>query len=205
MIERIRRKPRLPDMPLLITESRNEFDEIRDALSREIKPSGIIEEMYTADVTYLVWEIRRLRRCKAAIINSEIGPTLASLLDRLLRKPGEPQEGSWLYSISAKAHNLAKEWFTEKAAKKEVSELLKRFQLDESAIESEAIRRAAADLEKIDRMIASAESRLNKALRCIAEYRGDFGRQLRESSHRIYSGKVLALEHSSDKIPSARA
>jgi hypothetical protein len=91
MIERIRRKPRLPDMPLLITESRNEFDEIGDALSREIKPSGIIEEMYTADVAYLLWEIRRLRRCKAAIINSELARRWQVFSMGFYVSPGNPR------------------------------------------------------------------------------------------------------------------
>ena len=33
----------LPKLPLLITESADEFDALRDAFEREIKPRGIIE------------------------------------------------------------------------------------------------------------------------------------------------------------------
>jgi hypothetical protein len=36
----------LPKLPLLITESAEEFDALRDAFEREIKPRGIIEQMY---------------------------------------------------------------------------------------------------------------------------------------------------------------
>jgi hypothetical protein len=60
----------LPKLPLLITESAEEFDALRDAFERETKPRGIIEQMYVHDICAIVWEILRLRRCKVIIINS---------------------------------------------------------------------------------------------------------------------------------------
>ncbi len=36
----------LPKVPVLITESADEFDALRDAFEREIKPRGIIDHMY---------------------------------------------------------------------------------------------------------------------------------------------------------------
>jgi hypothetical protein len=36
----------LPKSLLLITESRDEFDRIRDALNRQIRPNGIIEHTW---------------------------------------------------------------------------------------------------------------------------------------------------------------
>ena len=57
----------LPKLPLLITESAEEFDALRDAFEREIKPRGIIEQMYVHDICSIVWEILRLRRCKVVI------------------------------------------------------------------------------------------------------------------------------------------
>ena len=62
----------LPKLPLLITESPDEFDALRDAFEREIKPRGIIEQMYVHDICSIVWEILRLRRCKVVIINSAL-------------------------------------------------------------------------------------------------------------------------------------
>jgi hypothetical protein len=50
---------------LLQTENREEFDDLHKALQREIKPQGIIEEMYVADICCISWEILRLRRCTA--------------------------------------------------------------------------------------------------------------------------------------------
>ena len=56
----------LPKLPLLITESAEEFDALREAFEREIKPRGIIEQMYVHDICSIVWEILRLRRCKGS-------------------------------------------------------------------------------------------------------------------------------------------
>src|SRR6516164_4111020 len=78
----------LPKLPLLITESADEFDALRDAFEREIKPRGIIERMYVHDICSIVWEILRLRRCKAVIVNAAFSSALEDLLVRL-RPPGQ--------------------------------------------------------------------------------------------------------------------
>ena len=52
----------LPTAQLLITKSRDEFNLIRDTLNDQIKPRGIIEQIYVEDIAHLVWEILRLRR-----------------------------------------------------------------------------------------------------------------------------------------------
>jgi hypothetical protein len=180
----------LPKLPLLITESADEFDAVRDAFEQEIKPHGIIEQMYVHDISSIVWEILRLRRCKAVIINSAFRSALQNLLKQLLRQPGQYE-----YEVEDEAEALAQAWFTDQEAKKRVSELLSRVELDESAIEAEAIRRSSSDLELLDRMLTSLESRRNKALGCVAEYRASLGHQLRESADRIIDGKgVLRLE-----------
>src|SRR5499426_2786497 len=189
----------LPKLPLLITESAEEFDALRDAFEQEIKPRGIIEQMYVHDICAIVWEILRLGRCKVVIINSALRNALQSVLKQLLRQPGQYE-----YEVEDEAQTLAQSWFTDQEAKKQVSEILSRFDLDESAIEAEAIRRSSADLELLDRMLTSLESRRNKALGCVAEYRASLAHQLRESADRIIDGKgVLRLEHAASERSTA--
>jgi hypothetical protein len=189
----------LPKLPLLITESAEEFDALRDAFEREIKPRGIIEQMYVHDICSIVWEILRLRRCKVLIINVAFRSALQHLLVQLLKGPDE-----YGYEVENQAQALAHAWFTDQEAKKQVSETLNRFDLDESAIEGEAIRRSSADLELLERMLTSLESRRNKALGCVAEYRASLAHQLRESADRIIDGKdVLRLEHPSSERSTA--
>src|SRR5262245_15815693 len=109
----------LPKTPLLITESADEFEALRDAFEQEIKPRGIIEQMYVHDICSIVWEIVRLRRCKVVIINSAFRSALQSLLKQVLRQPGQYE-----HQVEDKAEALAHAWFTDQEAKKRVSEIL---------------------------------------------------------------------------------
>ena len=189
----------LPKLPLLITESADEFDALRNAFDQEIKPRGIIEQMYVHDISSIVWEILRLRRCKVVIINSAFRSALEHLLPQLLRQPDQYE-----HDVRDEAKDLAYAWFTDQEAKKQVSEILSRFGLDESAIEAEAIRKSSADLELLDRMLASLETRRNKALGCVAEYRASLAHQLRQSADRIIDGKgVLRLEDAASERSTA--
>ena len=189
----------LPKLPLLITEAADEFDALRDAFEQEIKPRGIIEHMYVHDISSIVWEILRLRRCKVVIINSAFRSALQDLLKQVLRQPGQYE-----HHVEGEAQILAQSWFTDQEAKKQVSEILSGFDLDESAIEAEAITRSSSDLEVLDRMLTSLESRRNKALGCVAEYRASLAHQLRENSDRIIDGKgVLRLEDAASERSTA--
>jgi hypothetical protein len=89
---------------------------------------------------------------------------------------------------------LAREWFSDPDIKKKVAGALREIELDEAAVEAEAIRKSAADLERIDRLLASSEVRRDRALLCVARYRGDLGALMRETSNRMIEGKVLELE-----------
>ena len=189
----------LPKSPLLITESADEFDALRDAFEREIKPHGIIEQMYMHDISSIVWEILRLRRCKVVIINSAFRSALQNVLTQVLRQPGQYE-----HEVEDEAEALAQAWFTDQEVKKRLSELLSGVELDESAIEAEAIRRSSSDLELLDRMLTSLESRRNKALGCVAEYRASLAQQLRYSADRIIDAKgVLRLEDAASKRSTA--
>ena len=95
----------LPKLPLLITEFADEFDALRDAFEQEIKPRGIIEQMYVHDMSAIVWEILRLRRCKVIIINSAFRSALQDLLMQLLKQPGQ-----YDWHVQNEAQALAQGW-----------------------------------------------------------------------------------------------
>jgi 4-hydroxy-3-methylbut-2-enyl diphosphate reductase IspH len=105
----------LPKLPLLTTESADEFDALRDAFEQEIKPRGIIEQMYVHDICAIFWEILRLRRCKVVIINSAFRSALQDLLMQLSNQPGQ-----YSYDVEHEAQALAQAWFTDKEARKQV-------------------------------------------------------------------------------------
>jgi hypothetical protein len=178
--------------PVLITESADELNGISAALEQEVKPCGVVEVMRVHEIGCIVWEIQRLRRAKANIINAAFRPALEVILKELLRNPETLRE--WVTCDEAwkacvvKANTLARQWFIDEEAQQQVLDLLEQFGLDESCIESEAMRRVSEDLERFDRMESSLEARRNKALGCIAEYR--LAQQLRESSARMIEARL---------------
>jgi hypothetical protein len=66
--------------PLLITESVDEFASLRKGLKSEIKPEGVIEQMYVDDFATLIWEIVRLRRYKTIMIDNHRRDALRGIL-----------------------------------------------------------------------------------------------------------------------------
>jgi len=203
---------------LLQTENRQDFDQLHKTIQREIKPQGIIEEMYVSEIACLIWEILRLRRCKAATINS----AYARALKNLLKQPSKTPEGvpDMLISPEEMAEyeadsrldisdddreieDLAFDWFGSKKAKERVSKLLRDFNLDESAIEARAIRLVSDDLNWLETMLISLETRRDKLLRRVGEYRETFGERLRASSDQIIARDVPALQGSSTEDSAA--
>jgi hypothetical protein len=210
--------------PVLLTESADEFNAFYDALKDELKSRGVVDHLLITDIAELAWEVRRYRRSKASLINSAILPALRNLLKpiipRQLAVAQEPvpkrSRGSELnvptqadleaeWASEREADRLAHRWFVDLNAKQQIFEMLAENKLDEHAIETEAMRIVAPDLEKYDRILASLESRFNKALRLFADYRSGFGRDLHTAVQRVIDGEVLALENAEKKPPSATA
>jgi hypothetical protein len=63
--------------------------------------------------------------------------------------------------------------------------LLRELSLDEGTIEAEAFRSRAEDLERLERMLALAEVRRDRALRWIADYRQSLAKQIKRAADRI--------------------
>jgi hypothetical protein len=204
VMERVRLLPSfLP--PVLNSESASEQAEICRALEQEIKSVGIIDKMYVADIASITFEILRYRRCQIGIINTSFRTALERLIAQLQRDPAQAPSFDGHYGTSEQARFLALKWFTDKAAKKQVSELLSQFELDESAIEAEAVRSCITELERIERLLASLELRRMRALSFVGQYRESLARQLKESSDRIIDAKTVRprLEDGSGKKTAA--
>lgn len=179
---------KLPEVPLLISESNEEFQHLAKDLRKEIKPRGIVERIFVDDIAHLTWEIARLRRCQAGIINLQFREALADVLWKVLPPGAQPSDRP------EQARDLADRWFVERNAKSEVRGRLAEFGLDISAIEAKAFIDHADELERIHQLIAFHEAARLKALSIIAQYREAFARQLRESSDRLIDRSVREVE-----------
>jgi hypothetical protein len=167
----------LPLPPLLITESEEEFNRILKALYEEIKPVGIIEQMYVDEIADLVWQILRLKRCKAGVINLAFHESSANILGDLMEA----------------GHDVARDWISDPKIAKQVEAGLATYKLDGSVIIADAIKKKSYDLEPIDVQLVSLEMRRDKALVRIAQYRGELGAVLRGATDRLIESKVVQL------------
>jgi hypothetical protein len=173
----------IPLVPRLITESDEEFERIRQALNEELQPVGIIEQMYVEEIADVVWEIVRLKRCKAGVTNLAFHDASANLLFRLM------QAGP----------DVARGWISDPEIAKQVESELATYKLDGSVIIAEAIRKSSYDLELIENLLASLETRRDKALVRIAQYRGELGAMLRKTSDRLIESTVVELPRTAAK------
>ena len=109
--------------PLLVTESEQDFSVLSAALMQEIKPHGIVQQLYLADFVTRVWEILRVQRCKVAIVNTAFKDALSEIVYRLA---GEPEMGTpeleWVDRVCL-------DWFSKPEVRKEVLQLLAEFRL----------------------------------------------------------------------------
>ena len=162
---------------LLTTESRKEFLSFRKGFYDEIQPSHPTECHYVDWIVMLAWEVLRLLRAKAGLINCALLQALKNLLEQVLSSQGLS------YSEREKViKDLGARWFVDDAAKAEVAALLAKLGLDETSIEAEAYRLRAAEIESVDRLLTCKQQSLEGALRFIGKLRKKLGDRLRQCS-----------------------
>ena len=189
--------------PLLLrSECEHEFDELLHALSGEIQPRGIVENLYVEEIAGIIWDILRLRRCKVTIMNMSFEKALHKLISSHLkmRRPAREEESKTVpFSLtelwqpptkseierSKKIDRLVRGWFTSNEGKQKVLSILRRSHLDESVIDAEVIRASFPDLQLLEKLLISLEARRDRSLRRMMEYRESFADRVRTSTDRI--------------------
>jgi hypothetical protein len=166
---------------VLRTESKDGFAKLLEALNQEVKPTSLIERMFVRDVANLLWEIMRLRRIKAGIINNAFQPALKQILQQIQFEPTSLPSPT----LRAASDRLAYDWLFSQESKDRVSSLLQEAGLDEFAVEAEAFRMTIDDIEKVDRALAFAEARRDKSLRMIAECKESLSARIQQSAERV--------------------
>jgi hypothetical protein len=130
--DNFRRPTDLPLPPLLISESDEEFNALREALYKELRPNGIIERMYVEEFVDLAWQIARLKRCKAGVINLAFHQASKNILWELLEA----------------GPDVARDWIFYPKMGKQVEAGLASYKLDSSVIIAEAIKAKAFELAR---------------------------------------------------------
>jgi hypothetical protein len=179
-----------PRHPLVLsTEKVDDFLALQADFEQEINPRGAIERMYVHDVAALVWEIRRIRTAKTAIINTAFASALLAIIRRIMPK----HEFMLPHDIEAEAERLARGWFLEQKTRIEVEELLAAYDLDDHSVAAEALRQVAPELERLDRMLTNREVRRDRALQNIEDLRAGLAKRVRQASDRVLDDNLLVV------------
>jgi hypothetical protein len=140
----------------------------------------VVEEIWVREVVELVWETVRLRRQKAALINSSAKEGMQRLLYALD------------YDDAVK---LAKGWFArDPAAVADVEARLADAGLGIDAVMAQTLRLHLAEYEGMDRMLRSAEARRDAALLAIERHRAHFADTLRRAAQDAEREAATAAE-----------
>jgi hypothetical protein len=172
--------------PLLPNESRADYEGLKARLKAKIAPRDVLEEIWLRDILDLQWEVLRMRRLKALLLNNNSPAGLDSLLYRRVTHQAK--------------QTLVEAWGRgDKAAIQEIAGILHQRGLSMDDIDSHTLLKTLEPLERIDRMVTQAEGRRNNALREIERSRESAARRLQkalsEEDGRLISNE--ALEQSS--------
>ena len=161
---------------LLGDQSSAAFESFKNRFLGLVKPADVLEEVWANDFIVLAWEIELYRAMKAALIKSARTIALVNLLALM---KGDSFAGG------AEERNLASDWFDNPDSRKQILELLRSRDLTEAAIDAEALRLRLQDVEKIEARIASAQSRRDRVLQQISDYRSFFAQLLQDAGKTI--------------------
>ncbi len=153
--------------PLIPGDDRTGYDALLAGVTATVAPADPLEQAWVRDVVDLIWEALRLRRLKAALLTASADGGLGDVLKAI----GVPFE---------RRYELVPAWFARNLdAVGDVDAELEAAGLGMEHVMAQTLRRCINEVERIDRMVASAEARRAAALREIAGYRAEFAARLR--------------------------
>jgi hypothetical protein len=158
--------------PVITGEDPDAFLELLDRVRADAKPKGIIEDILVRDFVDLLWDIRRLRRLKASLLQAAAHKGVKAVLGPLV--------ASW------EVDSLADNWALRRPrAIAKVDKVLAAAGLTSDAVMAETLALRLDPIERIERMIASQEGRQEAVLREIDRHRAVLAEALRGATKEI--------------------
>jgi len=169
-IERLARTASLGPPPLIEGEDGAAYNQLHGSITAAVKPKDFIEEILARDIADLSWDVLRLRRLKAQLLTYGTAAQVRGYLHDLCG--------------ASQAQKLSAE-LGDPSVVARVDELLSPTGLTVASVTAEVFVAISEALERIDRMMMSAESRRNTALREIERHRSSFAQALRRGSEEV--------------------
>jgi hypothetical protein len=169
--------------PVLPGENEFQYVKMAERIVEEAQPADAIEEILVRDVVDLTWEVFRARRFKAGVLRASIGSGVRMVLDAI-------GYGSFGYN-----RELGERWAAgNKSARREVNAALRNAGLTIDEITAKTAEEKIDTLERLDRMLASAEARRNNAIREIDRHREALGGAAKSAIDEIEDAEFREVE-----------
>ena len=166
-------QPLFDDPPLLSTENSGQYRSLLDQIAKCVKPKDVIEWLWVRDIVDLSWEIRRLRRFKALLIERA---------RQNISDCAEDGDGPIRPILIIRSSAL------DPPIEKQIEEQTKTKRRKAKFTESDSARGFQAcisDYQCVDRLLAAAEGRRKAALYEIELRRDSLARRLRKATEEI--------------------
>jgi hypothetical protein len=155
---------RLLDTPQLLPhESSKEFRQLFASFEEYGKPQNSRDCLAVHQATVLTWDILRCQDMKVGVLRSHQRPALESLL-REIQVRTASRKGIAEAVAKSEARELAAPWFEDPASRPAMMKVIEDAGYPPNAIEVKAFQLALPALATIERLIVSAQKRLDRYL-----------------------------------------
>lgn len=154
--------------PVLPGEDPAAYADLLARISGTVKPKDSIEELWLHTIAASTWELLRWRRAKSGVIKANMHSGMRTVLEPLCSYE--------------EAEKLSSDWaIRAPQAMKKIEKILAGADLTMDEVVAETIAIKISDIEKLDRLITSAEACRNGTLREIDRHRATRGQAMRRA------------------------
>ncbi len=160
---------------LLETEVAADYDALLHRFAETVKPKDAIEWIWVADVTHLVWEMRRLRGLRTVIIERRTARALDDLVREILGADYDWDERHFM------EERLELHWKSADPYRRQiVQRFLMRKGVDLRQVHALVSSRCLEEFSELESLIANLGRRRDSVLREIERRRDTVARRLRD-------------------------
>jgi hypothetical protein len=156
----------LDSPPILPTEYIDDFLDIFESFDDAISPQNVLDYHLLFDITVLTFEVIRYRRLRIAILKH----TELIVVEGFFRKTHDNAalEGASKF-VAIEASQKARKYRSDPAFRKTADKSFEDAGFGHDVVEAEAFSRALPEISSIERLIVSAQRRLNDFLKQLTE------------------------------------
>ncbi len=178
-------------MPTLLRgEDAKAFHKLSERINKTVKPADALEEMWVADVVHLQWELQRLQECKAQFIRLKFEESIGEVLSSVI---GTVKAQGVLVDLKVGVDG----------AQERFEKIFQAAGLSQRTVDAQTIILYLDEIERLDRMVSSAEVRRNNAIREVRFHREALARSLRRSCEEVEDAEFTEIPAPTQARPAA--